>query len=141
MEFQLAAQLAADTLEVAELPLCRVLLMDREALPWYVLVPRRDGLREIHELDRTDQQQLIAESSAVSRAMQRLYAPDKLNIAAIGNLVPQLHLHHVARWAHDPVWPQPVWGRIDATRCLAETAAARIDAMRQSLATDPPLTA
>ncbi|MGC8854254.1 MAG: HIT domain-containing protein [Halothiobacillaceae bacterium] len=78
--------------------------------PWLILIPQRSGLRELHELSEDDQFQLMRESSHVARFMTQLFHPEKLNIAALGNLVPQLHIHHIARYSDDPAWPHPVWG-------------------------------
>jgi diadenosine tetraphosphate (Ap4A) HIT family hydrolase len=94
--------------------LCRLLLMRDANYPWCILVPDRDGVTEIHQLSETDQQQLMRESSQLSMAMEAAFKPDKLNIAALGNVVPQLHVHHVARFETDPAWPAPVWGRVAA---------------------------
>ena len=103
-------RLAGDCLRIGAFPLCELLLMNDARYPWYILVPRREGAREIYELAEADQVQLLRESSWLSRAMAEALAPDKLNIAAIGNLVPQLHVHHVARFRNDAAWPAPVWG-------------------------------
>ncbi len=84
--------------------------MDNAAWPWLILVPRRPGLREIHDLAAADRTLLVEETAAASRVLQRLHAPDKLNVAAIGNIVEQLHVHVVARRKDDPAWPNPVWG-------------------------------
>lgn len=94
--------------------LCRVLLMNNSNYPWLILVPRREGVREIFELTEADQQQLLRESSQVSQALVKLVNPDKINIAALGNMVPQLHIHHIARFRNDPAWPAPVWGHSEA---------------------------
>jgi len=102
--------LARDTVEVARLPLCRVLLMNDRRYPWLVLVPEREGVREIHELPAGDRAALIEEISRVSETLERLVRPDKMNVGALGNIVPQLHVHVVARFAADPAWPGPVWG-------------------------------
>jgi len=109
-EFELHPQLAHDCHLVGELALSRVLLLDDARYPWIVLVPRVAGVREIYELDRDAQIRLLDESSQVGRWMMQAFAGDKLNIGALGNLVPQLHLHHVVRRAGDPAWPGPVWG-------------------------------
>lgn len=109
-DFELHPRLAADTIEVTRLPLCRVLLMNDANFPWIILVPERSDIREIHELRETDQLQLIRESSHVSRAMNEVFTPDKMNIAALSNVVPQLHIHHIARFKDDPAWPRPAWG-------------------------------
>ncbi|HXH65222.1 MAG TPA: HIT domain-containing protein [Mariprofundaceae bacterium] len=103
-------RLAGDCLRLGAFPLSELLLMNDARYPWYILVPRREGIREIFELAEADQQQLLHESSQLAQAMAGALAPDKLNIAAIGNIVPQLHVHHVARFRHDAAWPAPVWG-------------------------------
>lgn len=102
--------LARDTVEVARLPLCRVLLMKDRRFPWLILVPERDSVREIHELTAEDRAELIEEIARAGEALQRLFQPDKLNVGALGNVVPQLHVHVVARFATDRAWPGPVWG-------------------------------
>lgn len=114
-EFTLHQQLAADTMSVCELPLSKVLLINDSQYPWVVLVPRVPGITEAHHLPATDRQQLIIESDALCQSMEELFTPDKLNVAAIGNMVPQLHVHHVARYRNDPAWPAPVWGALPAT--------------------------
>ncbi len=93
-------------------PLCHLLLSRDANYPWCILVPDRDGVSEIHRLTDADQQQLLRESSQLARVLEIACAPDKLNIAALGNIVPQLHLHHIARYRNDPAWPAPVWGRV-----------------------------
>lgn len=107
----LHAQLAADTLVVGEFPLSRLLLMNDARYPWCILVPRVIGARELHWLDDADQLQLLRESTALSRAMEAAFQPHKMNVAALGNAVPQLHVHHIARYRNDAAWPAPVWGR------------------------------
>ena len=108
--FTLHPRLAADTLLIRDLALCRVLLMNDARFPWIIMVPRRPEIREIDELAPEDQATLTAEIAAVSRTLKRLIQPFKLNVAAIGNIVPQLHIHIVARFEDDAAWPQPVWG-------------------------------
>ena len=98
--FQLHPTLAADTVCLGDLPLCRVLLARESRYPWLILVPRRAGVREIYELE-DEAATLLAESCSVARLMQASLMPDKLNIASIGNVVDQLHLHHVARFHED----------------------------------------
>jgi diadenosine tetraphosphate (Ap4A) HIT family hydrolase len=109
--FELHPRLQEDCLSVGHFALCQLLLMNERRYPWLILVPKPPGVREIHELTDADQIRLIRESSALCRHLQQVFAPDKLNVAAIGNLVPQLHVHHVARFRDDPAWPAPVWGR------------------------------
>ena len=113
--FHLHERLAADTAGVGSFPLCEVLLMNDSHYPWVILVPRRLGIREIHQLAETEQQQLMRESVFVAARMQAHFQADKMNVAALGNMVPQLHIHHIARFATDAAWPRPVWGLLPAT--------------------------
>jgi diadenosine tetraphosphate (Ap4A) HIT family hydrolase len=108
--FTLHPTLARDTVEVARLPLCRALLMNDRRFPWLILVPEREAVREIHQLSPADRAALIEEIAQGSAALERLFHPDKLNVGALGNVVPQLHVHVLARTAGDPAWPGPVWG-------------------------------
>jgi diadenosine tetraphosphate (Ap4A) HIT family hydrolase len=118
MDFALHPQLAADTLPVARLALSRLVLMNDATYPWLILVPERPGLSELYELSAADQIQLMTEVTAVCRALIAACGPervpDKFNVAALGNVVPQLHLHVIARFRDDPAWPSPVWGRAPA---------------------------
>jgi diadenosine tetraphosphate (Ap4A) HIT family hydrolase len=91
--------------------LCRLLLMNDSTYPWFVLVPERADVREVHELLDDDQVRLIGESSRLSRWLAEVFEADKINVAALGNMVPQLHWHVIARYATDPAWPAPVWGK------------------------------
>ena len=109
-DFQLHERLAADTHPIADWPLCRVLLMDEAAFPWLVLVPRRVGLRDLHNLDPTDLTLAASEIVRASHLLEDLFRPDKMNVAALGNKVAQLHIHVIARFATDAAWPKPVWG-------------------------------
>lgn len=112
--FKLDPQLESDTIALASLPLCELLLMDDANYPWIILVPRGEGLRELVELSDTDQQQYLRESNAVAKLLQSQFAAYKLNIAALGNMVEQLHIHHIARFKEDVAWPKPVWGAAPA---------------------------
>jgi len=114
MSFALHPQLAADTTFVAALPLCDVLLMNDANYPWLILVPRRADLREVIDLDDASQALLMREIAAASRALRACFAPHKLNVAALGNQVAQLHVHVIARATDDAAWPNPVWGRVPA---------------------------
>ena len=134
--FELHPQLAADTHPVGDLALCRVLLMDDAHWPWAILVPRRAAVREIFELGEADQAQLLRESSLVARRMAELFAADKMNVAALGNVVPQLHVHHIVRHRGDPAWPKPVWGQLP--RQPYDAAAARATVARLAAALDLP---
>jgi diadenosine tetraphosphate (Ap4A) HIT family hydrolase len=136
MTFTLHPRLAADTLALGDFPLCRLLLMNDAQYPWFILVPRRENAREIYQLEPRDQQLLLRESSALSRAAMDAFKGDKLNVAALGNLVPQLHLHHVVRYAHDPAWPRPVWGLHPARPYAEPERVARLAALRAHLPDD-----
>lgn len=111
MQFILHHQLAKDCLHIGQMPLCALLLMNDASYPWFILVPRRIAIKEIYQLDMDDQQQLLVESSVLARCLNDTLAADKINIAALGNIVPQLHIHHIARYTTDPAWPAPVWGK------------------------------
>jgi diadenosine tetraphosphate (Ap4A) HIT family hydrolase len=131
--FQLHPRLANDCIDLGRFDLCRVLLMNERTHPWLILVPQRAGVSEICELSETDQKTLIVESSRIARAMLALFRPDKLSIAAIGNLVPQLHIHHVARFRTDPAWPGTVWGRAPMEAYDAAELAALRPRLREAL--------
>lgn len=108
--FSLHPTLASDTCRIADLPLSRVLLMKDKGFPWLILVPRRDGVKEIHELTPDDRALLIEEVSLASSLLTGLFNPVKINVGALGNIVPQLHVHVIARFETDRAWPGPVWG-------------------------------
>jgi len=131
--FTLHPQLAADTLVVGDFPRCRLLLMNDAQYPWCILVPRIAGAKELHRLDDADQLQVLRESVALSRAMEQQFKPHKMNLAALGNMVPQLHLHHIARFRGDPAWPAPVWGKHPAQPYMQGLAEERIQQLRQAL--------
>jgi len=109
--FALDPRLENDTFEIAEFPLCRALLMNDTRFPWVILVPRITGLTEIYQLSEADQQQLMLESNTVAKTLAEFVSADKMNVAALGNVVSQLHIHHVARYRGDDAWPAPVWGK------------------------------
>jgi diadenosine tetraphosphate (Ap4A) HIT family hydrolase len=108
--FVLDPQLDNDTHEVGRLGLCRVLLMNDARFPWIILVPERPGMAELIDLVPADRTQLWAEIAQTSVALKAIYGPDKLNVAALGNMVRQLHVHVIARFTSDAAWPKPVWG-------------------------------
>ncbi len=109
--FALHPRLAADTIALGDWPLCRLLLMNDGRFPWVILVPTRPDLREIHDLPSAERVVLIEEIARVSALMQQAFKADKMNVAALGNQVAQLHVHVIARFASDPAWPSPVWGQ------------------------------
>jgi len=108
--FELDPRLEADTHMLGDFPLCRLLLMNDANYPWFILVPRREGVREIFELSTADQHALLQESSFLAQRLHNVFGAGKINIAALGNQVPQLHLHHIVRYQNDAAWPGPVWG-------------------------------
>ena len=131
--FHLHPQLAEDTVPVIELPLCEVRLMDDANHPWLVLVPRIADVTELIDLDAAQRTQLTAEIDAASRALKLLFKPDKLNIAALGNMVPQLHVHVIARFQNDIAWPRPVWGVANARPYAPEQLVERVNALSGAL--------
>lgn len=134
MAFALHPRLHADTRLVGDLPLSRLLLMDQAQVPWCVLVPRRPDLSELHELPESDQAQLMREFSYLGRFLMDAFSGHKLNVAALGNLVPQLHLHVIVRLESDAAWPQPVWGRLAARAYTEPEARERIVQIRRGFA-------
>lgn len=108
--FSIHPTLESDTCEITDLPLSCVLLMKDKDFPWLILVPKRYGVKEIHELTPDDRALLIEEVSLASTILARLFSPAKINVGALGNIVPQLHVHVIARFENDRAWPGPVWG-------------------------------
>jgi len=108
--FELDRRLAADSLAVVDLCLCTVRLMNDQRFPWLLLVPRRADMVEMLDLDAVDRQQLWEEIRTASEAVRAVFSPDKLNVAALGNVVSQLHVHVIGRFRDDVAWPAPVWG-------------------------------
>lgn len=108
--WSLHPQLQKDTIDIGDLPLSRVLVIKDANYPWLLLVPRRDKAVEIIDLDEVAQGQLMTEINRVGRALKEITRCDKLNVAALGNMVPQLHVHIIARRTSDAAWPRPVWG-------------------------------
>jgi diadenosine tetraphosphate (Ap4A) HIT family hydrolase len=127
------AQLLADCLVLGRFPLCHLLLSRDANFPWCILVPDREGVSEIHQLSEADQHQLIRESSQLARVLETVFSPDKLNIAALGNIVPQLHIHHVVRYRNDPAWPAPVWGRVTPGAYSEQALATLLDKLGAEL--------
>ncbi|MBF7072985.1 HIT domain-containing protein [Glaciecola sp. MH2013] len=109
--FVLDPRLENDSTWVCDLALSQLRIINDSQFKWFILVPRKNGLREIIDLTEVEQIDLLQESAKLSKVLQDLYQPHKLNIAAIGNVVAQLHLHHICRYEHDVAWPSPVWGK------------------------------
>ena len=112
--FKLDPQLEQDTVLVADWHLCQVRLMNDSRYPWVILIPKVEDVYEIHQLADEQQQLLLGESVRLSKALEQLFAPHKLNVAALGNMVRQLHIHHIVRFEDDASFPRPVWGVGDA---------------------------
>ncbi|MET0532219.1 MAG: HIT family protein [Microvirga sp.] len=110
MTFQLDSRLEADTIPVGDLALCSVLLLNDARFPWFVLVPRVESVSELTDLSEEHAAQLMQEIRIATRVMLELSKPDKVNVGALGNMVPQLHVHVIGRFRSDPAWPGPVWG-------------------------------
>ena len=121
--FTLHPRLAADTIALGDWQLCRLLLMNDGRFPWLIPVPARPDLREIHDLPPPERATMIEEIARASALMQQAFKADKMNVAALGNQVPQLHIHVIARHVGDPAWPSPVWGQ-GQPRPMSEAARA-----------------
>lgn len=122
--FTLDARLAQDSLVLGDYPLCRLLLMNDARYPWFILVPRRDEVSEVFQLDAADQTRLWAETTALAAQIKDAFGAGKMNIASLGNQVAQLHMHVIGRRRDDAAWPGPVWGRGDAVPYKPEQLAA-----------------
>lgn len=127
--FALDPRLQQDTLAIGDFPLCRLLLMNDANYPWFILVPRREAVSELFQLDQADQQQLWLETTRLAETLKDAFVADKMNVATLGNVVSQLHMHVIVRRRDDPAWPAPVWGRLPAR----PYEAAEIDALQQRL--------
>ncbi len=131
--WSLHPQLKKDTIDIGDLPLSRVLTIRDANYPWLLLVPRRENAVEIIDLDEVAQAQLMTEIARVSRALKEITECDKLNVAALGNMVPQLHVHIIARRTSDAAWPRPVWGVAEPLAHDAEEVQNFISAIRRKI--------
>jgi len=131
--FALHPQLEADTHRVGDLDFTRVLLMDDARFPWLILVPRAPDLRELTDLSLDDQHRLLDEINRVAHVLHAIARPDKLNIAMLGNMVAQLHVHVIARFTADEAWPKPVWGIGARMAYDSDALRERMDALRAGL--------
>jgi len=136
--FALDPQLAGDTFAVGDLALSRVLLNDDANYPWLILVPRRAGLVELTDLDNAGQDTLMDEVSQAARALKALTNCDKLNVAALGNVVSQLHVHVIARFHGDAAWPNPVWGKAPRKPYEKSARDALLAQLRRALQIESP---
>ncbi|MAT52011.1 MAG: hypothetical protein CMK32_12595 [Porticoccaceae bacterium] len=110
--FQLDPQLEKDCHVLGRFELSLLLLSRDANYPWFILVPQREAVTEIYQLGDDDRRQLLAESTYLSEVLMDVFSGDKLNVAALGNVVAQLHIHHIVRYTNDPAWPRPVWGAV-----------------------------
>jgi len=131
--WSLHERLKQDTIDIGDLPLSRVLVIKDAHYPWLLLVPRRSEIVEIIDLGEVEQAQLMTEISRVARALKEITRCDKLNIAALGNVVPQLHVHIIARRTGDAAWPRPVWGVMPPLAHDAEEVQTFISALRRKI--------
>jgi diadenosine tetraphosphate (Ap4A) HIT family hydrolase len=125
--------LQQDTTLLGEFPLCLALLIKDDATPWVVLVPKLEHVKELHHLTVKQQQQLLSEVQTVSQSLEAVFQPDKLNIGALGNLVPQFHFHVVARFEKDIAWPGPIWGNTQGTPRTEATQAEMVEKLTHAL--------
>ncbi|MGH2290161.1 MULTISPECIES: HIT family protein [Pseudomonas] len=129
--FEMDTRLQQDCLVLGDFPLCRLLLSKDANYPWFILVPRRAGVSEVFDLSQEDQAQLFKETTDLAQALKGEFKADKMNVATLGNVVSQLHMHVIVRRHGDVAWPAPVWGRVPA----GEYAPGQVDAIRQRLGT------
>jgi diadenosine tetraphosphate (Ap4A) HIT family hydrolase len=134
MTFQLHPRLQQDCLELGKFNLCRVLLMNDSRYPWFILVPEVLDKQEIYQLNSAERSTLLAESCHLAATLTQVYPADKLNIATIGNKVPQLHVHHIVRYQTDCAWPEPVWGKFPAQPYSQQQLADMLPNIKQQLA-------
>ena len=128
--FVLDSRLEQDTLLLGDFPLCRLLLMNDSQYPWFILVPRREEISELFQLDAADQLALWKEATALAETVKDTFGADKMNVATLGNVVGQLHMHVIARRRDDAAWPAPVWGRHPAKPYSDEQVAAIRDMLK-----------
>lgn len=131
--FELHPRLAEDSVVIGRFTLSLLLLSKDANYPWCILVPQRGDIYEIHHLDEQDQLQLIRESCRLAEVMTSLFDADKMNVAALGNVVRQLHVHHVARFTDDPAWPQPIWGKVPGKAYDPAVFADRVSRLQNAL--------
>lgn len=133
MTFELHPRLQQDCIPVGRFKLCQLLMMNDNQYPWFILVPELAGISEIYQLGDADRGLLAEESAYLAENLAQLFQADKMNIAAIGNLVPQLHIHHIVRYRTDKAWPAPVWGKFDPMPYTSPQIADRIAQLKQRL--------
>jgi diadenosine tetraphosphate (Ap4A) HIT family hydrolase len=134
--FSLDARLAQDAHVIGDFPLCRLLLSNDANYPWFILVPRRPDITEVFHLNDADRQVLWSETDTLAKLLHQGYGADKINIATLGNVVSQLHMHVIVRYRTDAAWPAPVWGKLPAVPYTEEQLAAVRDTLASVLGTD-----
>jgi len=127
--FEMDSRLLQDSLVLGVFPLCRLLLSKDANYPWFILVPKREGVSELFDMSQEDQAQLWKETTGLAEALKGEFAADKMNVATLGNVVSQMHMHVIVRRHGDAAWPAPVWGRVPAV----EYGPGQVDAIRQRL--------
>ena len=137
-DWTLHPQLERDTVPIGDLALCRALLINDANYPWLLLVPRRAGVVEIIDLTGADQVQLTAEIAQTSKAIKAMTGCEKINVAALGNVVPQLHVHVIARGRSDPAWPKPVWGAVPPIAYSESALRSVLADLRERMAVSAP---
>ena len=131
--FELHADLQRGGFIIGNFPLCTLLAINDATYPWFVLVPRRAGLRELYELTDADRLLFMHESTTLARQLAGAFNADKMNVAALGNITPQLHIHHIVRYKDDPAWPAPVWGKFPARPYTAQERTTLLVKLRHCL--------
>lgn len=131
--FQLHPRLKEDCITIGRLDLCQLLMMNDSQFPWFILVPEKADIKEIYQLSKPERHLLTEESSYLAENLAVLYKADKMNIATIGNLVPQLHIHHIVRYQTDQAWPAPIWGKFDAIPYTQQQIADNIARVKEQL--------
>ena len=134
--FELHPRLAEDSVVIGRFDLSLLLLSKDASYPWCILVPQREDVFEIHHLSEDDQIQLIRESCRLAEVMTSVFDAHKMNVAALGNIVRQLHVHHIARFTTDPAWPQPIWGKAPAKNYTAQQFDERVTKIQNALIGD-----
>lgn len=131
--FVLDPRLQQDCLVLGDFPLCRLLLSKDANYPWFILVPRQADVSELFDLTAADQQQLWQETTCLANSLKQEFAADKMNVATLGNVVSQLHMHVIARHRNDAAWPAPVWGKVAAAEYREEQLAQLRQRLRSAL--------
>lgn len=113
--FSLHPRLIEDTVFVADLKLCRMVIMNDSNYPWFILVPRRNDIKELYQLSKEDRSQLVSETDEIAKKLSNHFQATKMNVAALGNIVSQLHVHVIVRRENDATWPNPIWNGVPFT--------------------------